>query len=137
MISRLDTQYRELIDKYETLLDIVNHPPDQTSATPGAISLQEELGMLVSHSQEMVEEEEEEEEEREACCNTEENGSESSGFCDSGDDSLSEGEKLVQDGQSQTEITSIPPVGAQTSQPSQARHHDIFSQLFALIREEI
>ena len=132
MISRLDTQYRELIDKYETLLDIVNHPPDQTSATPGAISLQEELGMLVSHSQEV-----EEEEEREACCNTEENGSESSGFCDSGDDSLSEGEKLVQDGQTQTEITSIPPVGAQTSQASQARHHDIFSQLFALIREEI
>jgi len=132
LISRLDTQYRELIDKYETLLDIVNHPPDQTSATPGAISLQEELGMLVSHSQEV-----EEEEEREACCNTEENGSESSGFCDSGDDSLSEGEKLVQDGQSQTEITSIPPVGAQTSQTSQARHHDIFSQLFALIREEI
>ena len=132
MISRLDTQYRELIDKYETLLDIVNHPPDQTSATPGAISLQEELGMLVSHSQEV-----EEEEEREACCNTEENGSESSGLCESGDDSLSEGEKLVQDGQSQTEITSIPPVGAQTSQTSQARHHDIFSQLFALIREEI
>ena len=130
MISRLDTQYRELIDKYETLLDIVNQPPDQTSLTPGAISLQEELGMLVSDSQEDQEEEEEEEEEGVACCNTEENGSESSGFCDS----LSEGEKVSQDVESQTEITSIPPAGPQTHQ---ALHQKIFSQLFALIRQEI
>ena len=127
MISRLDTQYRELIDKYETLLDIVNHPPDQTSLTPGAISLQEELSMLVSDTQD--EEDEEEEEVGLACCNTEEDGSESSGFCDS----LSEGEKVIQDEASQTEITSIPPGpgGPQTL------HHKIFSQLFALIRQEI
>ena len=116
MISRLDTQYRELIDKYETLLDIVNQPPDQTALTPGAISLQEELGMLVSDTQE--DQEEDEEGEGEACCNTEENGSESSGFCDS----LSEGEKVVQDEESQTEITAIP--SAQTHQT----HNYIFSQ---------
>ena len=49
MITRLDTQYRELIDKYETLLDIVNQSrtsDGQTSNTPSALSLQEELGML-------------------------------------------------------------------------------------------
>ena len=131
MISRLDLQYRELIDKYETLLDIVNQPPDQTSLTPGAISLQEELGMLVSDTQEDENEDEEEEEEVGlACCNTEEDGSESSGFCDS----LSEGEKVIQDVASQTEITSIPPGGTQTHQ---TLHHKIFSQLFALIRQEI
>ena len=135
MISRLDTKYRELIDKYETLLDIVNQPPDQTSLTPGAISLQEELGMLVTDTQEEAEEEEEEEEEEEvACCNTEENGSESSGFCDSAD-SLSEGGKCLQDEESQTEISSIiSPAGTQTHQ---ALHHNIFSQLFTLIRQEI
>ena len=128
MISRLDTQYRELIDKYESLLDIVNQPPDQTALTAGAISLQEELGMLVSESQE----EEGEEGEGSACCNTEENGSESSGFCDS----LSEGEKVVEEEGSQTEITAISPPGAQTT-GTQALHHNIFSQLFALIRQEI
>ena len=134
MISRLDLQYRELIDKYETLLDIVNQPPDQTSLTPGAISLQEELGMLVSDTQEDENEEDEEEEEVGlACCNTEEDGSESSGFCDS----LSEGEKVIQDVASQTEITSIPPGGTQTHQTHQTLHHNIFSQLFALIRQEI
>ena len=134
MISRLDTQYRELIDKYETLLDIVNQPPDQTALTPGAISLQEELGMLVSDSQE--DQEEEEEEEGVACCNTEENGSESSGFCESAE-SLSEGEKVSQDVESQTEITSIPPATLQTLQTPHTLHHNIFSQLFALIRQEI
>ena len=134
MISRLDTQYRELIDKYETLLDIVNQQPDQTSLTPGAISLKEELSMLVSDTQE-EEDEEEEEEVGLACCNTEEDGSESSGFCDS----LSEGEKVIQDEASQTEITSLPPGpgGAQTLQTPQTLHHNIFSQLFALIRQEI
>ena len=125
MISRLDTQYRELIDKYDKLLDIVNQPPDQTALTPGAVSLQEELGMLDSDTKE------EEEEEEVACCNTPEDGSESSGFCDS----LSEGAGGLQDEESQTEITSIPSV--QTHQADQALHHSIFAELFALIRQEI
>ena len=128
MISRLDTQYRELIDKYDKLLDIVNQPPDQTALTPGAVSLQEELGMLDSDTKE------EEEEEEVACCNTPEDGSESSGFCDS----LSEGAGGLQDEESQTEITSIPSAQThQTHQAHQALHHSIFAELFALIRQEI
>ena len=128
MISRLDTQYRELIDKYDKLLDIVNQPPDQTALTPGAVSLQEELGMLNSDTKE------EEEEEEVACCNTPEDGSESSGFCDS----LSEGAGGLQDEESQTEITSIPSAQThQTHQAHQALHHSIFAELFALIRQEI
>ena len=131
MISRLDTQYRELIDKYDKLLDIVNQPPDQTALTPGAVSLQEELGMLDSDTKE------EEEEEEVACCNTPEDGSESSGFCDS----LSEGAGGLQDEESQTEITSIPSAQThqthQTHQADQALHHSIFAELFALIRQEI
>ena len=75
--------------------------------------------------------EEEEEEEEVACCNTPEDGSESSGFCDS----LSEGAGGLQDEESQTEITSIP--SAQTHQTHQALHHSIFAELFALIRQEI
>ena len=74
---------------------------------------------------------EEEEEEEVACCNTPEDGSESSGFCDS----LSEGAGGLQDEESQTEITSIPSV--QTHQADQALHHSIFAELFALIRQEI
>ena len=128
MISRLDTQYRELIDKYDKLLDIVNQSPDQTALTPGAVSLQEELGMLDSDTKE------EEEEEEVACCNTPEDGSESSGFCDS----LSEGAGGLQDEESQTEITSIPSAQThQTHQAHQALHHSIFAELFALIRQEI
>ena len=77
---------------------------------------------------------EEEEEEEVACCNTPEDGSESSGFCDS----LSEGAGGLQDEESQTEITSIPSAQThQTHQAHQALHHSIFAELFALIRQEI
>ena len=110
MITRLDTQYRELIDKYETLLDIVNQSRpsgEQTPpATPSALSLQEELGMLecgdlmneVSNT----------------CSQVEEAGmesditvcSDSSGFCEGeeseGSEELSEVEKVCQAGNTLT-----------------------------------
>ena len=48
MITRLDAQYRALIDKYESLLDVYNQTraPEAHITSRGHVSLQEELGMM-------------------------------------------------------------------------------------------
>ena len=149
MITRLDTQYRELIDKYETLLDIVNQSrtsDGQASNTPSALSLQEELGMLEFgdminnvNSSDVVNDSLEDEAGLEsdiALCGKIgeslhlENCSESSGFFEG--EELPEVEKVCQD--CQTDISSI---GRITNTMAQTNHQTIFSQLFALIRQEI
>ena len=48
MITRLDAQYRALIDKYESLLDVYNQTraPEAHITSGGHVSIQEELGMM-------------------------------------------------------------------------------------------
>ena len=145
MITRLDTQYRELIDKYESLLDTVNVHQSRTSdgqtpATPSALSLQEELGMLecdvineLKHSGQ--DDEAEMESDINICVDTEEslhleNCSQSSGYYEG--EEIPEVERVCQF--SQTDLSSVP--GTASTVP-QTDHHTIFSQLFALIRKEI
>ena len=149
MITRLDTQYRELIDKYETLLDIVNQSrtsDGQTSNTPSALSLQEELGMLEFadmtdnvNSCDVVNDSQEDEAGLESdikMCGKIgeslllENCSESSGFCEG--EELPDVEKVSQD--CQTDVSSLDRT---TNTITQTNHQTIFSQLFALIRQEI
>ena len=160
LIGRLDSQYRALIDKYESLLDVYNQTREArdlehvTSET--GPSIREELGLMAvsMDTLDIVTEEEQEDRVNDEMTLTDASHclekdkvkedeniatvcelyseSSSSGYCDN-----SEPEELDME----TEVTMMESESqespAQTETRHITRHQTIFSQMFALLNSEL
>ena len=158
LISRLDSQYRALIDKYESLLDVYNQTRDSrdqehvTSET--GPSIREELGLMevsmdtldiVTEGRDpgdrgasegdtvmgvtLLHKNGVKEDENMATVCEMYSSSSSSGYCDN-----SEPEELDMEAEETLEETESP---AQTQTRHIRRHQTIFSQMFALLNSEL